>query len=143
MFLKIDGTFAVQIINFAIFFVLLNAIFLRPVGRAVRARRAYIDALLDERERFQTEAASLRAQAENIRAAARREAEHALARARAEISNQTAESAARYAREVAEIVAAAHRTVDGELKVARVRELQTVRELAGLMVARAISEGRR
>ena len=36
MFLSLDGTLVVQLINFAIFFALLSVVFLRPVGRGDR-----------------------------------------------------------------------------------------------------------
>ena len=35
----------VQLINFAIFFAILNVIFLRPVSAAIRRRRAYINSV--------------------------------------------------------------------------------------------------
>ena len=43
MLLSLDGTLVVQLINFLIFLVVLNAIFLKPVGEAIAKRRAYID----------------------------------------------------------------------------------------------------
>ena len=43
MLLSLDGTLVVQLVNFIIFLVILNVIFLRPVGTAIASRRAYID----------------------------------------------------------------------------------------------------
>jgi len=43
MLLALDGTLVVQLINFLVFLVVLNAIFLKPVGAAIARRRAYID----------------------------------------------------------------------------------------------------
>ena len=63
MFLSLDGTLIVQLVNFAIFFALLNLVFLRPVGRAIAKRRAYINSLASDYERYQEEARSLRAEA--------------------------------------------------------------------------------
>jgi F0F1-type ATP synthase membrane subunit b/b' len=40
MFLSLDGTFWFQLVNFAIFFAILNVVFLRPVGEAIKKRRA-------------------------------------------------------------------------------------------------------
>ncbi len=91
-FLSIDGTIVIQLINFAIFFVVLNVVFLRPVGAAIRKRREYINSLVSDYDRYQAEAKSLREEAEKARAAARREAEHAIAQARAQTSNETAEA---------------------------------------------------
>ena len=140
MFLQPDGTFFVQLINFAIFFAILNVVFLRPVGNAIRKRREYINSLTNDYDRYQAEATSLRTQAESVRAAARREAELALAKARGEISNETADLSAQYAQKVTQTVEAAHQTVQGELSAARANESQTVRELADLMLERSLSE---
>jgi len=38
-FLSVDGTLVVQLINFAIFFAVLNVVFLKPVAAAIRKRR--------------------------------------------------------------------------------------------------------
>ena len=73
MFLSIDGTFIVQLINFAIFFAILNVVFMRPVSRAIVARREYINSVTNDYDRYQAETKALRTQAESIRAAARRE----------------------------------------------------------------------
>ncbi|MGZ3498250.1 MAG: ATP synthase F0 subunit B [Vulcanimicrobiaceae bacterium] len=140
MFLKLDGTAIVQLINFAIFFAILNVVFLRPVGRAIRQRREYINSLVNDYDRYQAEAASLRAQAANIRAAARREAEALLAKARAETSNEVAAISAQYAQRAAQLIEAAHATVAGELQAARATETKAIRELADLMLKRAVSE---
>ncbi|MGC8485888.1 MAG: ATP synthase F0 subunit B, partial [Candidatus Baltobacteraceae bacterium] len=63
MLFSIDGTFVVQLINFAIFFALLNVLFLRPVGKAVAQRRAYLDGLVGGYEKAQSEASALRREA--------------------------------------------------------------------------------
>ncbi|HEY8313312.1 MAG TPA: ATP synthase F0 subunit B [Candidatus Baltobacteraceae bacterium] len=140
MFLSVDGTLVIQLINFAIFFAILNVIFLRPVGKAIRERRAYINSLTNDYDRYQAEAASLRAQAESVRGAARREAEALLTKTRAETSNETAGLSTKYAQQVAHIVESAHQTVAAELQAARAGEQKTVRELADLMLDRAVSE---
>lgn len=139
MFLQIDGTFIVQLINFAIFFALLNVVFIRPVSKAIVKRREYINSVTSDYDRYQAEANALRTQAENIRAAARREAEQALSKVRAEASNESAAVATQYAQQTTQIVEEAHRTVETELQAARANEAQTVRELADLMVERTLS----
>ncbi|MDQ2872884.1 MAG: ATP synthase F0 subunit B [Candidatus Eremiobacteraeota bacterium] len=139
MFLSVDGTLVVQLINFAIFFGILNLIFLRPVGRAIRERREYINSLTNDYDRYQAEAASLRAQAESVRGAARREAEALLSKRRAETSNETAEISGTYAQQATQTVEAAHETVTGELQAARANEAATVRDLAHLMVERTMT----
>ncbi|HEY8297074.1 MAG TPA: ATP synthase F0 subunit B [Candidatus Baltobacteraceae bacterium] len=142
MFLSLDKTLIVQLINFAIFFAILNVIFLRPVGKAIRERREYINSLTNDYDRYQAEAASLRAQAESVRGAARREAEALLAKTRAQTSNETAEIAVRYAQQATQAVESAHEVVAGELANARANDERTIRELADLLVDRAVAEVR-
>jgi len=138
MFLKLDGTFIVQLINFAIFFAILNVVFIRPVSRAIVARREYINSVTNDYDRYQAEATALRTQAESVRAAARREAEASLAKARAQASNEAAELSAQYNKQVTEIVEQAQKTVAGELQTARASQPQVVRDLANLMVERTV-----
>ncbi len=140
MFLSLDGTLVVQLINFAIFFALLNVLFLRPVGNAIRKRRAYIDSVTADYDTYQAEAKSLRAQADEVRAAARRDAEAQIAKARAEASNASAELAAQYAAKVQSAVESAHATAASELQTARANEEQVVTQLADLMVERTVLE---
>jgi F-type H+-transporting ATPase subunit b len=139
-FLAIDGTLFIQLINFAIFVAVLNVVFLRPVGAAIRKRREYINSLVSDHDRFQAEAKSLREQAESVRAAARRDAEHAIAAERARGSNETAELNSRYAQQAQAIVEEATRTVQAELDAARSGEERVVRQLADLMLDRVIPE---
>jgi F0F1-type ATP synthase membrane subunit b/b' len=140
MFLKLDGTFVVQLINFAIFFAILNVVFIRPVSRAIVKRREYINSVINDYDRYQAEAHELRTQAETVRAAARREAEQLLSQERAKASNEAGAIAAEANAKAAEIMAQAERTVAAELQAARANQPQTVRELADLMVQRALGE---
>ena len=140
MFLQIDGTFFVQLINFAIFFAILNVVFLRPVGAAIRKRREHINSVTADYERYQSEGNKLRAQAESIRAAARRDAEAAIGKVRAETSNQTAALAAEYNAKAAEIVLRAHQTVGAEVESAREKQPQLAEDLANLVVERTLAE---
>jgi F-type H+-transporting ATPase subunit b len=139
-FLSIDGTLVVQLVNFAIFFVLLNVVFLRPVGRAIAKRREYINSLVSDYDRYQGEARSLRAEAENVRVVARREAEQRLSAARAAGSNEAAEVSSRYAQRAQTIVEEAQRTAHAELEAARAGEGDAVTRLAALMVERVVPE---
>ena len=140
MFLQPDGTFWVQLINFAIFFAILTAVFYRPVSRAILARRKYINSVHSDYEKYQTEGGKLRAEAEAVRAAARREAGATIAKARAEASNQAAEISAQYTAQAQSAVEAAQKEVAGELNAARAGEEDRVRQLADLMVERTVSE---
>jgi F0F1-type ATP synthase membrane subunit b/b' len=135
------GTMLVQFVNFVIFFAILTVVFIRPVSRAIVARRQYINSVTNDYDRYQAESHALRAQAESIRAAARREAEHLLSQERAAASNEAGAIAAETNAKAAAIIAEAERTVDAELQAARANEPQTVAELAALMVDRALAEG--
>lgn len=143
MFLQPDGTFWVQLLNFVIFFALLNVVFLRPVGAAIKKRREYINSVTADYDTYTQEAASLQAQAEATRAAARRDAEQTLAKARAEVSNQTAALSTEYGEKAMQTVERAHETVQGELQAARAGEAKAVEDLANLMLDRTMSESAR
>ena len=138
MFLSLDGTLVVQLINFAIFFALLSVVFLRPVGRAIAQRRAYIDDLVSDYDRYQEQARDLREEAAAIRAEARRKAEQHVAAARAAASNEAAETSSRYARQAQGISEEAQRTAAAQLGAARAGESEAARKLADLMLERVI-----
>jgi F0F1-type ATP synthase membrane subunit b/b' len=140
MFLSLDGTFWVQLINFAIFYAILYVVFLRPVQRAIAKRREYIDGLTQDYDRAQAEATDLRAQAEAIRAGARRESDHILAAARNEAGNEAARLSSEYARRVQAIVESAHATVAQEVDAIRPREDAIASELAAQIVGRVVPE---
>jgi len=141
MFLSLDGTFWMQLLNFAIFFALLNVLFLRPVGRAIRKRREYIDSVVSDYAVYQGEAKSLRDQAEAIHAQARRDGEQRIAKVRADASNEAAALAVQYGGRVQGIVDEAHRNADAELARAREGEERLVGQLADLMVQRSVGAG--
>src|SRR5580704_6387579 len=140
MFIFPDGTLWIQLVNFAIFFVVLNFVFLRPVSAAIRKRREYVNSLVSDYDKYQAQANELRENAERIRAEARREAEHQLSKARAEASNKTADLSADYSARASVVVEEAHKTVSAELDEARSNEDARIRELAAIMVERALGE---
>jgi F0F1-type ATP synthase membrane subunit b/b' len=140
-FLSIDWQdVLVQLINFAIFFAILNVIFLRPVSAAIRRRRAYINSLVSDYDEYQAQAKSLREQAEGVRASARLDAEQRVAAARAAGSNEAAELATRYSQRAAGIVGEAQQTARRELDEARAGESEAARSVAGFMLDRVIPE---
>jgi F0F1-type ATP synthase membrane subunit b/b' len=138
MFLRIDGTFWIQLVNFAIFFALLNVLFLRPVGQAIRRRREYINGVVSDYATYQAEAKTLRERAESVRSDARREAEQKIAKARADASNETAELASQYAAQVQATVEEAQRNANGELVHARSNEERIVNQLSEAMLERTL-----
>ncbi len=141
MFLSIDGTLLVQVVNFILFIALLNVAFLRPVGRAIAERRAYIDGLARDIESGEAEVRSARGTAEEHRAAARREADAAIAKARTAAQTEAGELTGGYQRRAQAIVEDAHRQVSGEVEAARAGEAQVVEGLAQTMLERAIGSG--
>lgn len=140
MFIFPDGTLWIQLVNFAIFFVVLNFVFLRPVSAAIRKRREYVNSVVSDYDTYQAEANKLRENAERVRADARRDAEAQLSKARAEASNKTAELSTEFASRASAAMEEAHKTVAAELEAARSNEDAQVRQLAALMVDRALGE---
>jgi F-type H+-transporting ATPase subunit b len=140
MFLSLDGTFWVQLINFAVFYAILYVVFLRPVQRAIIKRRAYIESLTHDYDHAQAEATQLRAQAEAVRADARRESDHLLAAARNEGGNEAAKLASEYANRVKSIVEHAHEEVQKEVEAVLPREAALAQELAEGIVGRVLPE---
>jgi F-type H+-transporting ATPase subunit b len=138
MFLELNGTAVIQLINFAIFFWILRWVFLRPVSRAITARREYINSVTSDFDTYQARARALREQAESVRAAARRDAEQTLAKTRAEASNESAALSTQYGQQAQQTIEAADEEVNRELTVARTDEPQMVRDLAETMLGRAL-----
>ncbi|HXP94380.1 MAG TPA: ATP synthase F0 subunit B [Candidatus Binatia bacterium] len=139
MLFSIDGTFIVQLINFAIFFAVVNAIFIKPVGEAIAERRNYIDSLTADYDGYAELIAKMEAQAEAQRAAARRDADVLLTAARAAIAREVDAIGADYAGRTARIVEQAHATVEHEVTRARSSEDRLVGELADDMLERALA----
>lgn len=140
MFLSLDGTFWVQLINFAIFYAILHLVFLRPVQRAIANRREYIDGLTRDYDLAQAEATDLRAQAEAIHSDARRESDHILAVSRNEAGNEAARMSSDYAQRVHSVVEGAHATVAQEVDAIRPRQDAIASELAAQIVGRVLPE---
>jgi F-type H+-transporting ATPase subunit b len=136
--LSLDGTLIVQLVNFIVFLAILNAIFFKPVGAAIARRREFIDGLRHDIEQLQSEAKTLRGQAEERRIAARREADELIARARVEAGKQSDVVVTRAQERASDIVASAHAEVDRELERARADEPRIVNALADDILGRAL-----
>jgi len=141
MLLALDGTLVVQLINFLLFLVVLNAIFLKPVGAAIAKRRAYIDGVARDIEQFEADLRTLRAQADERRSSARRDGDAVIGQARSQAQNEAASISADYAAQAAKLVEDAHATVARELAQARENEQQIVASLAETLLTRAIGSG--
>jgi F0F1-type ATP synthase membrane subunit b/b' len=138
MFLSVDGTAIVQLINFAIFFAILNVVFLRPVGAAIRKRRAYIDSVQSDYDAYSRQVRELRTEAEAKRAAARREADETLVKVRTQSDNEAAAQVAEVTERASAIAEEARKAVDAELAGARAKEDDLSKALAATLVERAI-----
>jgi F-type H+-transporting ATPase subunit b len=136
--LSIDGTLVVQLINFIVFLLILNAIFMKPVGAAIARRREFVDGLKHDVEQLQRDAAAFRGTADERRAAARREADEAIARARVAAGSESDTVIAAAQQRAAEIIAQAHAEVDREIATARAEEARLVDALANDLLERAI-----
>jgi F-type H+-transporting ATPase subunit b len=138
MLLSLDGTLVVQLVNFIIFLVILNAIFLKPVGSAIAARRAYIDKVGDDIAQFEYDLKALHAQADEKRAAARRKADARVAEARSQAQAEAAAIVAEHQIQAEALIAEAHATAALELAQARSTEAAVVEALAREMLERAV-----
>jgi F0F1-type ATP synthase membrane subunit b/b' len=138
MFLQLDGTFWVQLINFAIFYAIVRVVFLNPVGKAIAERRAYIDGVQSDYVQYTSAVKALRAEAEAKRAAARREAEELVSKARAAANEEAQRVAAEYAEKASAIANQARATVESELAAARQREPELAATLGDELLQRAL-----
>jgi F0F1-type ATP synthase membrane subunit b/b' len=124
-------------VNFAIFIAILNVVFLRPVGAAIKKRRAYIDSVESDFERHEQEALALHAEADRKRVAARRGAEEAIAKARSEADAENTRLLAESGARAQAITDEARRAVDAEFAVAKAREDELSEALATTLLSRA------
>jgi F-type H+-transporting ATPase subunit b len=142
MFLLPDGTFWVQLVNFVIFYAILNVVFMRPVQRAIAKRREYIEGVTRDYDRAQAQAGELRAQVARIHSEARVSADAMLAAGRNEAGNKAAEIAADAAQRAREVVEAAHAQVASEVESNRARAESGVVALVGDIVGKLLPEAR-
>ena len=142
MLLQIDGTLVLQLINFAIFFALVNMLFMKPVREAIEKRQAYIAGVLADEEVALSEAHSVAGSAEAKRAAARREADARLMKARAEAGAEADGILAQNADVAAMHIEKAQQTVAAEIATLREAEPRIVAELSALMLGKALGETR-
>lgn len=138
MLLSLDGTLFVQLVNFIVFIVILNAIFLKPVGSAIAARRAYIDSVGSDITQFEADLKALRNQADDKRADARRKADATVGESRATAQAEAASIIAEHQLQASVIIAESQATVGLEAATARASEAAVVESLAREMLQRAV-----
>jgi F-type H+-transporting ATPase subunit b len=141
VFLQIDGTLIVQLVNFVVFIVLLDIVFLKPVGAAIAKRRAYIDGLKRDVEAAEMEIKTAHGTAEGRRAAARREAEAEITKARTAAQSEALALLSDYQSRASAIVEQAHEDVQREIAAVRASEPQVVESITQSMLDRAIGPG--
>jgi F-type H+-transporting ATPase subunit b len=137
MLLSIDGTLLIQLANFIIFLVILNAVYFRHVGAALAKRRAYIDGLSHDIESLQGDVKALNDQADGKRTAARRAGDEAIAAARAQSSAEAERLSAEAIAKAQSLVDAAHKQVAAETAQARENEPALGAALSATMLERA------
>ena len=138
MLLSIDGTFLAQMLNFVVFWLLLNFVFIAPTRRAIEERMRLIDEQHREAQTLRARAAALKAEADALFDASRRRT--------AEIMREAAACAAADAHEIerksnddaAASVTLAHATVASERAQAAEKQGILVDDLARAMVKRAV-----
>lgn len=141
MFLQIDGTLIVQVVNFVLFIILLNIVFLKPVGAAIAKRRAYIDGLKHDVEAAELEIKTAHSRAEELRAAARRESDAQIAKGRTAAQNEASDLVGDYQKRALSIAEEAQREVEREIAEARKGEAQVVESIAQSLLDRALGPG--
>jgi F-type H+-transporting ATPase subunit b len=135
--LEINGTFLIQILNFILFGVLLNYLFIAPTRRAIEQRLAYVHGLYSEGDEMAAKAKALQAQADAILGEARRRTEDAMRVAAAHAADEAHAIERKAAEEAAAVIQLAHATVASERKQALEKQQGFVSELARSMVERA------
>ena len=138
MFLSLDGTFWIQVLNFFVFYAALSFLYIKPAAAALRKRRLYIDSVQAEYEAALQQVKDLKAKAESKRFEARREGDQAAGIARAE-AQRTADATTLEAQaRASQLIEEAHEAVAAELKVARIQEEMLIEDLAQSMLSRAV-----
>ena len=137
MLLTIDGTFLVQLLNFIVFWTLLNYVFIRPTRRAIEARQKAIDDVNRSAEELRRQAQALRAQAESKLHDARLHSDEVLRSATARATEESNAIDRRAAADAAASVQLAHATVASERAAAVAKQGPLIAELARAMAAKA------
>src|ERR1700730_71601 len=138
MLLSIDGTLLVQILNFVVFWVLLNFLFIAPTRRVIEERQRVIATQHREAEDLRKQAAALQKQADAIIDDARRRTAETMREAAVRASGEVADIERRAYEEAAATIARAQATVASELEQATAKQTPFVTELANAMVKRTL-----
>jgi len=138
MLLTLDGTFLVQMVNFVIFWVLLNWLFIAPTRRAIEERQRFVARLHADADAARAQARALESEAAGLLDEARRRTDE-LMREGAAKATATAKEIERLAtEEAAATVALAQAKVATERADAADKQGVFVTELARSMAQRAL-----
>jgi F-type H+-transporting ATPase subunit b len=137
MLLSLDGTFLVQVLNFIVFWVLLNYFFIAPTRRAIEERQRYVANLYREGDELSGQARNLQREADKILAAARRRTEETMRDASVRASEETHMIERQAGEEAGATIALAQATVASERAAAREKQEAFINELARTMFDRA------
>jgi len=138
MLLTPDGTLLVQMLNFVVFWILLNWLFIAPTRRAIEERQRLLAGQFEDADRLRAQAADLEAQAAATLDEARRRTDEIMRAAAAQASGHAHEIERRAAEEAAATVALAHANVAAERAAAVEKQGPFITELAQAMSQRAL-----
>jgi F-type H+-transporting ATPase subunit b len=138
MLLNIDGTFLAQMLNFVVFWLLLNFVFIAPTRRAIEERMRLIDEQHREAQTLRARAAALRAEADALFDASRRRTDEIMREAAARAAAEAHEIERKSNDDAAASVTLAHATVASERAQAVEKQGMLVDDLARAMVNRAV-----
>jgi F-type H+-transporting ATPase subunit b len=139
MLLSFDGTLLVQILNFVVFWVLLNYLFIAPTRRAIEARQRFIAEQYAQTDALAAQTRDLQAQADGILDDARRTVDEAMRAAAVQASDEVHAIERKAAEEATATVALAHATVATERSQAIEKQGPFVDELGRTMAQRALN----
>lgn len=138
MLLQPDGTLIVQILNFAVFWVLLNWLFIAPTRRAIVERQRVIAKLHADAEAARARAAAFDAEGAALLDDARRRTDEIMRDGAAKAAMSAKEIERRAIEEAAATVALAQAKVSTERADAAAKQDVFIGELARTMAQRAL-----
>jgi|SRR5579872_3116641 len=142
MLLSLDGTLVVQVINFGIFYLILNAVFIAPTRKARMERYERLRKIEEETETLVKQARRIRAETAAFLAAAYREADARISRAEAEANRRAGEIVAAAYADAKAKAEEARKIVESEMQAIQAARSRNIDELASLMLGRVLGEGR-
>ncbi|MFI5388625.1 MAG: hypothetical protein ACHQY2_02810 [Candidatus Eremiobacterales bacterium] len=138
MLLTLDGTFFAQMLNFVVFWVLLNWLFIAPTRRTIEERQRVIAKLHAGADAARAQARGLEAEAAGLLDAARRRTDEIMREGAAKASASAKEIERLASEEAAATIAFAQAKVATERADAAEKQGVFVHELARSMAHRAL-----